>query len=90
MIVSLGITKVNTLDTIGYDHIPLKREDKYVDGKEECGKATLSLMWSEGVNKGRISMERFVEVTAKNPIKYWEFSLKRGSWSKCKSNRRGW
>ena len=64
-----------TLDTIGSDHVPWTSEEKCLGedagiwkGKPGFGSmgATLAILLSEGVNKGRITMEQLVKVTAEN------------------------
>ena len=66
------------VDTVGTDHCSFSREDKLKYGREnvfECPggipgiETRMPILFSEGVLKGRISLERFVAVTSSNPAK---------------------
>ena len=66
-----------TLDTVGTDHIPRSRADKLAPGltfdKIPPGVANLEtllpMLYSEGVRKERLAVERMVEVVATNPAR---------------------
>ncbi|MAE11212.1 MAG: hypothetical protein CL876_04785 [Dehalococcoidales bacterium] len=76
-----------TFDTIGSDHVPLMRQQKEEDGvwKGIPGVggigAVLPLIMTEGVNKGRITIERMVKLTSENPAKIWGIYPKKGALS---------
>lgn len=64
------------IDTVGTDHCSFSRADKIRLGSGNVFKAPggvpgietrMELLFSEGVMKGRMSLERFVAVTATNP-----------------------
>jgi len=66
-----------SIDTIASDHLGWTREQKmnpeqnittFLAGSNNM-QVMLPMLFSEGVNGGRISLERFVEVTATNPAK---------------------
>ena len=66
------------IDTIGTDHCSFSRADKVKYGGENVFKSPggipgietrMPILFSEGVMKGRISIERFVAVTSTNPAK---------------------
>ena len=65
------------VQVVGTDHCPFKWEQKLM-GKDDFSKIPnghpaiehrMELLYSEGVNKGRISPNKFVEVTSTNPAK---------------------
>lgn len=66
------------IDTVGTDHCSFSRADKVKYGGENVFKSPggipgietrMPILFSEGVIKGRISLERFVAVTSTNPAK---------------------
>ena len=76
-----------TLDTIGSDNVPLPRRQKEEDGIWEgipgvggIG-AVLPLLMTEGVNKGRITIEKLVKLTSENPARLWRIYPKKGALS---------
>ncbi|MBA7646322.1 D-hydantoinase [subsurface metagenome] len=76
-----------TLDTIGSDHVPLPRRQKEEDGiwrgipgVSGIG-AMLPLLMTEGVNRGRITIERLVKLTSENPARIWGIYPKKGALS---------
>jgi D-hydantoinase len=78
-----GIQK-GIIKTIGSDHCAFVKENK---GKSDIWSATpglpgvgtlLPVMLSEGVNKGRISLEKLVEVCCRNPAKILGLSPRKG------------
>ncbi|RLC71579.1 MAG: hypothetical protein DRI26_04815 [Chloroflexi bacterium] len=76
-----------TFDTIGSDHVPLPRQQKKEDGIWRgipgiggIG-AMLPLLMTEGVNKGRISIEQLVKLTSENPARIWGIYPKKGALS---------
>jgi dihydroorotase-like cyclic amidohydrolase len=65
-----------TLDTVGSDHSPMSREAKNADGGFWAARAGLGdtgtllpLLLSEGVNAGRITLRRLVEVSSETPAR---------------------
>ena len=73
------------VDTVGTDHCSFSRADKVRLGhkdvfKAPCGipgiETRLTLLFSEGVLKNRISFEQFVSVTATNPANLLGFENK--------------
>jgi len=76
-----------TFDTMGSDHVPLPRRQKEEDGlwKGMPGVggigAILPLMMTEGVNKGRITVERLVELTSENPARIFGIYPQKGALS---------
>jgi len=76
-----------TFNTIGSDHVPLPRKQKEEDGiwKGTGGisgiSATLPLMMTDGVNKGRITIEQLVKLTSENPARIWGVYPKKGALS---------
>ncbi len=74
-----------TLDTMGSDHVPYMRVDKETGGlwKSMPGfgvmGATLPLLVSEGVNKGRISWEELVRITSENTAKIYRIYPQKGA-----------
>ena len=76
-----------TLDTIGSDHVPLPKQKKEEDGVwggvpgvGGVG-AMLPLLMSEGVNKGRITVEQLTKLTSGNPARIWGIYPKKGALS---------
>lgn len=74
-----------TLDTVGSDHCARTRKDKEeagvwggVPGAGGVG-AILPLLVSEGVNKGRITIEQFVKLTSENAARLWGLFPKKGA-----------
>ncbi len=76
-----------TLDTIGSDHVPLMRQQKESDGiwKGTGGVggigAILPIMMTEGVNKGRFTIEKLVKLTSENAAKIWGIYPRKGALS---------
>ncbi|MBP1713146.1 MAG: amidohydrolase family protein [Deltaproteobacteria bacterium] len=76
-----------TLDTIGSDHVPYMRVDKETGGiwKAMPGfgamGATLSLLVSEGVHKGRLTWEQLVKLTSENAAKIYRIYPQKGALS---------
>ncbi|MFB6105168.1 MAG: dihydroorotase family protein [Halobacteriaceae archaeon] len=80
-----------TVDYLGTDHCPHKREFKEKDGGKHGDiweaipgdnngiEYFLPVMMSEGVNRNRISMERLVEVCAENNAKRWGLYPRKGA-----------
>ena len=81
-----------TFDIFSSDHCPFKFTDK--KGKDRPGARTsfkwvpngipgvetrLPILFSEGVSKKRISLERFVELTSTNPAKMYGLHPQKGS-----------
>ena len=81
-----------TFDIFSSDHCPFKFKDK--KGKDRPGARTsfkwvpngipgvetrLPILFSEGVSKKRISLERFVELTSTNPAKMYGLYPQKGS-----------
>lgn len=72
------------IDVIGTDHIaslPLKEKDKSIWEAYPGfpGEGHVPLLLSEGVNKGRISFEKFVELCCRNPARTFGIFPKKGS-----------
>ena len=76
-----------TIDTIATDHAPWMRTQK-LDSKQTIAvfragvnnlQVMLPMLFSEGVNKGRLSIERFVEVTSTNPAKIFGMYPRKGT-----------
>lgn len=74
------------VQVVATDHCPFKWEQKLM-GKNDFSKIPnghpaienrLELLWSEGVNKGKISPNKFVEVTSTNPAKIFGMFPKKG------------
>ena len=74
------------VQVVGTDHCPFKWEQKLL-GKDDFSKIPnghpaiehrMELLFSEGVNKGRISPNKFVEVTSTNPAKIFGMHPKKG------------
>jgi dihydroorotase-like cyclic amidohydrolase len=76
-----------TLDTIGSDHVPYMRAHKETGGlwKSLPGigsmGATLPLLVSEGVNKGRLTWEQLVKLTSENTAKIYHIYPQKGALS---------
>ena len=79
-----------TLDTVGTDHCPfgLREPPHKLLGRDDFSKipngapgieTRLMLLWDEGVRAGRISPERFVEVTAAAPAKIFGLWPRKGT-----------
>ncbi len=75
------------VQVVGTDHCPFKWEQKLM-GKDDFSKIPnghpaienrIELLYSEGVNKGRISPQKFVEVTSTNAAKIFGMFPKKGS-----------
>ncbi len=76
-----------TIDTIATDHAPWLREQK-LDPRQTIRlfragvnnlQVMLPMLFSEGVNKDRLSLERFVAVTATNPARIFGLYPKKGT-----------
>ncbi len=70
--------KAGYVQTVGTDHCPFNMKDQKVMGKDDFSKIPnggpavenrIELCFSEGVAKGRISMDRFVQVCSVNPAR---------------------
>ena len=74
--------KNGILDMVGTDHWPIYKVKKNNFWKGEVGLSTvecwLSVLLSEGVNKGVISLERLVEVSCYNPAKMFGLIPEKG------------
>ena len=76
-----------TIDVVGTDHVAYSREDKLDPSQtitnHRAGMNHLQmlrpLLFSDGVLAGRISVERFVEVTATNPAKLFGIFPEKGT-----------
>lgn len=75
------------VNVIGTDHCPFTWEQKKM-GKDDFSKIPnghpaiehrMELIFSEGVKKGKISLNKFVEVTATNPAKIFGMYPKKGT-----------
>lgn len=76
--------KDGIIDLVGTDHAPVTREEKGENfWRARVGMAGvetwLPIMLSEGVNKGRITLERLVEVCCYNPAKKYGLAPKKGT-----------
>ncbi len=76
-----------TVQIVATDHCPFKWEQKLM-GKSDFSKIPngmpgieprMELLFSEGVNKGRISLNKFVEVSSTNAAKIFGMFPKKGS-----------
>lgn len=74
------------IQVVATDHCPFKWEQKLM-GKDDFSKIPnghpaienrIELLWSEGVNKGRISANKFVEVSSTNPAKIFGMYPRKG------------
>ena len=79
--------KDGSLAVVSTDHCPFKMEQKAL-GKGDFRKIPnggpgienrLQILWQFGVNSGRITPERFVELSAANPAKIFGMSKKKGT-----------
>lgn len=77
----------NLVHVVGTDHCPFTWEQKLL-GKDDFSKIPnghpaiehrVELMYSEGVHKGRISLNKFVEVTSTNAAKIFGMYPKKGT-----------
>ena len=73
-----------TIDTIGSDHCPFRKEDKEGQIWDACtgfpGSATmLPALLSEGVNKKRVSLEKVAEIMSYNPAKIFNLFPRKGT-----------
>jgi len=75
------------IQVVGTDHCPFKWEQKLL-GKDDFSKIPnghpaiehrIELMYSEGVRKGRISLNKFVEVTSTNAVKIFGMFPRKGT-----------
>ncbi len=75
------------VQVVATDHCPFKWEQKLM-GKDDFSKIPnghpaienrMELLFSEGVNKGRISFNKYVEVTATNPAKIFGMFPRKGT-----------
>lgn len=75
------------VNAVGTDHCPFKWEQKNM-GRDNFSKIPnghpaiehrMELMYSEGVRKGRISLNKFVELTATNPAKIFGMYPRKGT-----------
>ncbi len=75
------------VQVVATDHCPFKWEQKLM-GKDDFSKIPnghpaienrMELLFSEGVNKGRISLNKYVEVTATNPAKIFGMFPRKGT-----------
>ncbi|HNI45888.1 MAG TPA: dihydropyrimidinase, partial [Chitinophagales bacterium] len=75
------------VQVVATDHCPFKWEQKLM-GKDDFSKIPnghpaiehrFELLFSEGVNKGRISLHKFVEIIATNPAKLFGVFPRKGS-----------
>ncbi|MBO6523782.1 MAG: dihydropyrimidinase [Balneolaceae bacterium] len=75
------------VNVIGTDHCPFNWDQKLM-GKDDFSKIPnghpaiehrMELIFSEGVHKGKISLNKFVEVTATNPAKIFGMHPRKGS-----------
>jgi dihydropyrimidinase len=80
--INQGLVKV-----VATDHCPFKWEQKLM-GKDDFSKipnghpaieARMELLYSEGVNKGRITLNKFVEVACTNPAKIFGMFPRKGT-----------
>jgi dihydropyrimidinase len=80
--INQGLVKV-----VATDHCPFKWQQKLM-GKDDFSKIPnghpaiehrMELLYSEGVNKGRISINRFVEVACTNPAKIFGMFPRKGT-----------
>jgi dihydropyrimidinase len=74
------------VQVVATDHCPFNWEQKLM-GKDDFSKIPnghpaiehrMELLWSEGVGKGRISANKFVEVTSTNPAKIFGMHPRKG------------
>ena len=76
-----------TVQVVATDHCPFKWEQKKM-GEKDFSKIPnghpaiehrMELLFSEGVNKGKISLNKYVEVTSTNPAKIFGMYPKKGT-----------
>ncbi|HYV93086.1 MAG TPA: dihydropyrimidinase [Chitinophagales bacterium] len=76
-----------TVQIVATDHCPFKWEQKKM-GEKDFSKIPnghpaiehrMELLFSEGVNKGRITLNKFVELTSTNPAKIFGMHPKKGT-----------
>jgi dihydropyrimidinase len=79
--------KLNDLQVVSTDHCPFCMKDQKELGREDFGKipngmpgieTRLYLLW-QGVREGRLSMNRFVEITATAPAKIFGLYPRKGT-----------
>src|SRR5205085_12607117 len=86
------------ISTVGSDHIPVRAKDKDLTGKDiwtarggAPGSGTiLPVLLSEGVHRGRLSIEQVAAVTSYNAAHVWAVppqGSNRG-WSRCRPRPR--
>jgi dihydropyrimidinase len=77
------------IQIVGTDHCPFKWEQKLM-GKDDFSKIPnghpaienrMELLYSEGVGKGKISINKFVEITSANPAKIFGMYPQKGCFS---------
>jgi dihydropyrimidinase len=76
-----------SIDTIGSDHAPWRLEDKIDPALDVLTarqgvadlETMLPMLYSEGVRSGRISLSRFVELTATNPARLFGLYPRKGT-----------
>jgi dihydropyrimidinase len=77
----------NLVNVVATDHCPFKWEQKLM-GKDDFSKIPnghpaienrMELLFSEGVNKGRITLNKYVEVACTNPAKIFGMFPKKGT-----------
>ncbi len=81
-----GIAR-GTIHVVGTDHVAYTREEKLdpsqTVAQHRAGMSNLQVMlpmiYSEGVRPGRITLERFVEVTSTNPAKLFGLYPRKGT-----------
>lgn len=74
------------IDVIGTDHAPWTRADKMDPARSITDlrpgvnnlQAMLPMLFSEGVGKGRITVERFVQLTSRNPARLFGLYPRKG------------
>ncbi len=80
--------KKGTIQTVATDHCPFYYEKEKQLGADDFTKAPggapgvecrMTLLFSEGVNKGRLSPQEFVKVTAENPAKLFGMYPQKGT-----------
>jgi dihydropyrimidinase len=82
-----GAIDQGTVQVVATDHCPFTMEQKAM-GKDDFSKIPnghpaiehrMELLFSEGVNKKRITLNKFVEVTATNPAKIFGMFPRKGT-----------
>ncbi len=80
--------KFNDLQNVATDHCPFCMKDEKQLGKDDFSKipngapgieTRMSLMYDGGVMEGRITLERFVEITSTSPAKIFGLYPKKGT-----------